>query len=104
MATTVAGDDPDVKAGKLAMTHYCVLGNRPEMTVKSSDAKSITFDLDAACCTFDPQKESHMSGTTGRFDDADTISSSCRGVMDGKTIPEKVTTWKRVKDAKVAQK
>jgi hypothetical protein len=92
------------KAGKLAMTHYCVLGNRPEMTVKSSDSKSITFDLDAACCTFDPKKESHMSGTTLRFDDADTISSSCKGIMNGQAIPEKVTVWKRVKDAKVAAK
>src|SRR5689334_15922101 len=31
----------DDKNGKLAMTHYCVLGNRPQMALKSSDAKSI---------------------------------------------------------------
>src|SRR4051794_11880462 len=37
------------KAGKLAMTHYCILGNRPEMALKASDKKSITFDLDASC-------------------------------------------------------
>ena len=85
------------KNGKLAMTHYCILGNRPEMAVKSSDAKSITFDLDAACCSFDPKKESHMSGTTIRFDDANTITSSCKGVMDGKEMPQHETVFKRVK-------
>jgi hypothetical protein len=85
------------KAGKLAMTHYCVMGNRPEMALKASDAKSITFDLDAACCAFDPKKESHMSGVTIEFKDADTIASSCKATIDGKQVPEHSTVWKRVK-------
>src|SRR5688500_14009868 len=29
------------KEGKLAMTHYCVMGNRPSMVLKSSDKKTI---------------------------------------------------------------
>jgi hypothetical protein len=90
------------KAGKLAMTHYCVMGNRPEMALKASDAKSLTFDLDAACCAFDPKKESHMSGVTIRFDDADTITTRCKAIMDGKAAPEHETVLKRVKDAKVS--
>jgi hypothetical protein len=85
------------KAGKLAMTHYCVLGNRPEMALKASDAKSITFDLDAACCAFDTKKESHMHGITIKFDDANTITTSCKAVMNGKEESGHETVLKRVK-------
>ena len=47
------------KDGKLAMTHYCMLGNRPTMTVKSSDAKSISFQLDKDSSCIDCAKEAH---------------------------------------------
>src|SRR4051794_16349502 len=33
------------KEGKLALTHYCVMGNRPGMVLKSSDAKTLKFDF-----------------------------------------------------------
>src|SRR5688500_18579127 len=92
------------KAGKLAMTHYCMLGNRPEMALKSSDAKSLTFDLDASCCAFDTKKESHMHGITIKFDGPDTISTSCKAMIDGKESPEHATVLKRVKDATTAPK
>jgi hypothetical protein len=82
--------------GKLAMTHYCVLGNRPGMKLKSSDAKSIQFDFDATC-GINPTKESHMHAMTLTFEDADTIKVSCKGIMDGKEEPDHVTTLKRVK-------
>lgn len=90
------------KAGKLAMTHYCVLGNRPEMALRAADAKSLTFDLDAACCAFDTKKESHMRGVTIRFDDTDTISTRCQAIMDGKEVPEHETVLKRVKASATA--
>jgi hypothetical protein len=90
------------KNGKLAMTHYCIMGNRPEMALKSSDAKSITFDLDAACCAFDAKKESHMHGITIRFDGPDTITTSCKAIIDGKEAPEHATVLKRVKEKKPA--
>jgi hypothetical protein len=84
------------KAGKLALTHYCVMGNRPEMALKVADAKSLTFDLDA-CCAIDAKKESHMHGVTIHFDDADTITTSCKAIIDGKDAPEHASTFKRVK-------
>ena len=84
------------KDGKLAMTHYCVLGNRPGMKFKSSDAKSISFDFDATC-GINPKKESHMHALSITFDDADTITTSCKAIMDGKEMPEHPTTLKRVK-------
>jgi hypothetical protein len=84
------------KDGKLALTHYCVLGNRPGMVLKSADAKSIKFDFDKGCGV-DPKKESHMHALTLTFDDADTITASCVAIMDGKEMPEHATTLKRAK-------
>jgi hypothetical protein len=81
--------------GKLALTHYCVMGNRPAMVLKSSDEKSIKFDFDEMC-GINPTKESHMHALSIRFDDANTITTSCKGIVDGKEMPEKPTSLKRV--------
>ena len=82
------------QSGKLAMTHYCMFGNRPTMMLKSSDAKTIQFDFDATC-GINPTKESHMHALTISFEDANTITTSCKGFMDGKEMPEHPTTLKR---------
>jgi hypothetical protein len=84
------------QGGKLAMTHYCIMGNRPSMLLKSSDAKTIRFDFDKSC-GINPSKESHMHALSIRFDDADTITTSCTAIMDGKEMAEHPTTLKRVK-------
>ena len=82
--------------GKLAMTHYCVFGNRPSMKIKSADARTIKFDFDATC-GINPNKESHMHALSLTFNDADTITTSCKAIIDGKEQAEKPTTLKRVK-------
>lgn len=82
--------------GKLAMTHYCVFGNRPSMTLKSADARTLKFDFDATC-GINPKQESHMHALSIRFDDADTITTSCQAIINGQEAPEKPTTLKRVK-------
>ena len=82
--------------GKLALTHYCMMGNRPGMLLKSSDAKTLKFDFDQTCGINDA-KESHMHALTIKFDDADTITTSCKAFMDGKEMEEHPTTLKRVK-------
>jgi hypothetical protein len=81
--------------GKLAATHYCVIGNRPGMLLKSSDEKSIKLDFDKTCGL--NTKEDHMHGMTIKFDDADTITTSCKAFKDGKEVPDHATTLKRVK-------
>jgi len=86
------------KEGKLALTHYCMMGNRPAMALKASDAKSLTFDFDGTCCTIDPKKESHMHALTVRFDDPDTITTTCKALMEGKEMAEHPVTMKRVKE------
>ena len=82
--------------GKLAMTHYCVFGNRPAMKIKSAGAKTIKFEFDATC-GINPNKESHMHALSITFDDADTITTSCQAIIDGREAPDKPTTLKRVK-------
>jgi hypothetical protein len=84
------------KGGKLSLTHYCIMGNRPAMVLKAFDDKSLKFDFDKSC-GIDPKKESHMHALTITFDDADTITTSCKAIMDGKEMPEHPTTLKRVK-------
>jgi hypothetical protein len=84
------------QGGKLALTHYCIMGNRPQMRLKWSDAKTIQFDFDKAC-GINPKQESHMHALSIRFDDPDTITTSCKAIMDGKEVPEQPTTLKRVK-------
>src|SRR6185295_5078992 len=84
------------KAGKLALTHYCMMGNQPGMLLKSSDATTLKFDFDKSC-GIDTSKESHMHALTLRFDDADTTTMSCQAIMNGKPMVEHPTTLKRVK-------
>ena len=82
--------------GKLAMTHYCILGNRPAMRLKSSDSKTINLDFDPTC-GINPKKETHMHAISITFDDPDTITTSCRGLKNGEDMPEHPATFKRVK-------
>jgi len=84
------------QGGKLALTHYCMFGNRPAMLLKSADSKSITFDFDKSC-GINTATESHMHGLTIHFDDANTITTSCVAMMEGKVMDEHPTTLKRVK-------
>jgi len=84
------------QSGKLAMTHYCMFGNRPGMLLKSSDDKTIMLDFDKTC-GIDPEKESHMHALTITFEDANTITSSCKPIIDGKDMPDHAVTLKRVR-------
>jgi hypothetical protein len=86
------------QGGKLAMTHYCVMGNRPGMLLKSSDAKSLSFDFDPTC-GINPATESHMHALTITFDTADTITTSCQAIINGKEADAHPTTLKRVKSS-----
>jgi len=86
------------KNGKLALTHYCVLGNRPAMVLESADTKTLKFAFDKSC-GIDTAKEAHMHAMTLTFDDADTMTARCKAIMDGKEMPEHPATLKRVKSS-----
>jgi hypothetical protein len=84
------------QGGKLALTHYCIMGNRPGMVLKSADSKSLKFDFDPTC-GINVSTESHMHALTIRFDDDETITTSCRAIIGGKEAEEHPTTLRRVK-------
>ena len=84
------------QGGKLALTHYCVMGNRPAMLLKSADTKSLKFDFDPTC-GIDTAKESHMHALTITFDDDDTVTTSCQAFVEGKQVADHPMTLKRVK-------
>jgi len=83
------------KDGKLALTHYCVMGNRPAMVLKSADSKTLRFDLDPACGL--TSKDAHMHALTLTFDNPNTITASCESYIEGKKMEASATTLKRVK-------
>jgi len=82
--------------GKLTMTHYCVMGNRPGMVLKSSDENTLKFDFDKNC-GINPEKESHMHSLTITFDSPNSITSACGAIIDGQEMPAKPTTMTRIK-------
>lgn len=84
------------KDGKLAMTHYCTLGNRPAMKLKSFDGKTLKLDFDPSC-GIDPARENHMHALTLTFEDKDTITARCKAILDGKEQEDHAVTMKRVK-------
>jgi hypothetical protein len=84
------------RKGKLNLTHYCMLGNRPGMVFKASDDKTIKFDFDAKCGV-DARSEMHMHALTITFEDADTISQDWKLFEDGKLKDSHPFTLKRVK-------
>jgi hypothetical protein len=81
--------------GKLALTHYCMLGNRPGMLLKSSDNKTLNFDFDDSCGV-DAKAETHMHSLSITFDDNDTITQTWRLFSDGKAKDDHPFTLKRV--------
>ena len=83
--------------GKLAMTHYCVFGNRPMMKLKSWDGKTIKFDFDPTC-GINTKKESHMHAVSITFDDKDTITTSAVAMIEGAEQPCSPAVMKRVKE------
>jgi hypothetical protein len=84
------------RKGKLALTHYCMLGNQPGMALKSADSKSMHFDFDPKCGV-DEKSEMHMHALTITFDDTDTITQDWKLFQDGKMKESHPFTLKRVK-------
>jgi hypothetical protein len=80
----------------LAMTHYCALGNQPQMNLVSSDATSSEFKMTKPIGITSP-KEPHMHAVKLTYADADTLKQEWTHYMNGKSAGSVVFTYKRKK-------
>lgn len=73
--------------GKVTMTHYCAMGNAPQMKMTKADAKSMSFEAVRAN-GIDPAKTPHMHALTYQFADKDHFSASWTAANMGKEKQE----------------
>ena len=84
------------KDGRVVLTHYCMLCNRPSMTLVKSDDKSLTFDL-AKDCDIKADTEKHMHSAVFTFVDADHLTQNWTLYDQGKPQEKPVFQFERVK-------
>ncbi len=68
---------------QVVMTHYCMLGNRPKLTMKKSDNGSLTFQM-VGTQGIRSRKEMHMHAVTMTFKDDKTLTQEWIGFDKGK--------------------
>jgi hypothetical protein len=78
-----------VEGGGLAMTHYCAMGNHPKMTLKKSDAHSLSFEATGAEGLRSPL-EAHMHAMTVSWTDGDHVRETWTSFDQGRPKDEKV--------------
>ena len=83
--------------GKLAMTHYCMLRNRPHMTLAKSDAQSLELVFARKGNDINPAKEKHMHAVSFTFTDNDHIVQKWTMFDKGKNAGEVAFTLTRVR-------
>ena len=84
------------QAGKLMMSHYCMLGNQPLMELKKADANAMNFEL-AKGGTIDPKKDTHMHGLSIAFLDPDKITHWWSFYENGRQTKTTIFQLMRVK-------
>ncbi len=73
----------DDNKGRLSMTHYCMLQNRPSMKLKNAGADTLDFAFTKGS-GIDPKKDAHMHALTISFADKDHIVENWTYFEDGK--------------------
>jgi hypothetical protein len=73
----------------VAMTHYCALGNRPRMTLRRWDTRSLAFEV-AGSDGLRAATDAHMHAMTVAFTDADHIRETWTSFDKGQPKDEKV--------------
>jgi hypothetical protein len=89
--------------GKLMMTHYCSMGNAPEMKVENSSDKSISLEAIKAH-GIDPKKTPHMHSLVYEMPDKDHLLATWKSSNMGHEHEAPVTfTYTRVASAEKAK-
>jgi hypothetical protein len=83
------------EGGKLAMVHYCAVGNRPHMVVKQSTPTQIVLEM-VPTAGIDAGKDMHMHALTLEFPDANHLTERWVSYENGKAGEASVFTFARV--------
>lgn len=67
----------------VAMTHYCALGNQPHMKLKSSDGKTMAFEMDQPV-GIQSSDEPHMHAVTLSLKSDDLLEQQWTHYVEGK--------------------
>jgi hypothetical protein len=81
---------------KLALTHYCAVGNQPQMQTKSAAAGKVEFDF-VRGTNMKSDKDMHMHSVTFTFVDKDTLKTEWTLYKDGKAAGKALFDLKRKK-------
>ena len=68
------------RGGELAMTHYCMLGNQPQMTLESTGESTLSLSFAGGV---EDEEAPHMRGLTISFDGPDKMSQAWTMVEGG---------------------
>lgn len=79
----------DGRNGKPSLTHYCMIGNQPEMELTSSDDKQ--FDFVLAPSSPIPTSEMHMHQVALTWDGPDEITQVWSSYKDGQPTGDSMT-------------
>jgi hypothetical protein len=91
MLTVFTRDGDDVQ-----LTHYCMLGNQPQMKAAKADGDKVQFKFVRAA-NMKSDKDMHMHDATYTFVDKDTFRTEWTLYNDGKATGQKVFEFKRKK-------
>ena len=83
--------------GRLAMTHYCMLRNRPHMTLSKSDEHSLELVFAKKGNAINPAKEKHMHAVSFSFTDSDHFVQKWTLFDKGKKAEEVAFKFTRVR-------
>lgn len=70
------------RKGKLSMTHYCGLGNQPQMNLVSSNENEMKFNF-SKTSDIDPAKEAHMHSLILTFDGNNRLNHAWQYYQNG---------------------
>lgn len=84
----------DDDKGKLAMTHYCIMRNRPTLKLVNSSPDTIKMDIKKI--EGKTRKDSSMGGVAIHFKDKNHIVQTCSSKDKGKEMPMSME-WTRVR-------
>ncbi len=83
---------------KLAMTHYCAIGNQPRLVLESASPDKIKLGF-AKNNVINPRKEDHMHSLEITFLGPDQVQEEWAGYKGGEPQKPTVFTLTRVKEA-----